>query len=281
MRIKHTIWTLLLAMIISLASGASVYAQFQPDACDPMLWESFKARSTLMSQREITQNQNHVFKPDSILEYMCFDQFYKITGVHIAPIMSERQDWGPLRPVTATDSALERVTGTTLTNYLFMNFDHTYLGGRLDPAGGAANVPHGYYLCDAMAYVWSQAKCWNFMTDDHDGFFSFAQYASLPDARQLPNPCVKDNRWAGLLMLAQDDPPWYPPFENLTQNIVFPTVQQRLMHNFCSGPIPAGIQVQRLYKKVTPVPATRLPPFPDGICTNPGCMYDGIGCVPN
>ncbi len=45
-----------------------------PSACDPDYYETLEARAWLEAQREITQNQNLITKPDSVLQYTCFDK---------------------------------------------------------------------------------------------------------------------------------------------------------------------------------------------------------------
>ena len=50
--------------------GASV-----PATCSPVIWDNFKNRAWEEGQREITQNQNLIARPDSVLSMTCFDQF--------------------------------------------------------------------------------------------------------------------------------------------------------------------------------------------------------------
>ncbi len=46
-----------------------------PATCDPEIWESFKDKAWEEGQREITQNQNLIARPDSVLSMTCFDEF--------------------------------------------------------------------------------------------------------------------------------------------------------------------------------------------------------------
>src|SRR5690606_1147706 len=55
----------------SCASGAS--GQIAKQTCDTEVWKAMTQRAHLESEREIMQNQNLIFKPDSILHYTCFD----------------------------------------------------------------------------------------------------------------------------------------------------------------------------------------------------------------
>jgi hypothetical protein len=43
-------------------------------SCDPAYYDTLQSRAWLEAQREITQNQNLIFKPDSVLQYTCFDK---------------------------------------------------------------------------------------------------------------------------------------------------------------------------------------------------------------
>ena len=74
-RIILDIWTLLfiLALCFSFINTARAQA-IASDSCDPNYYDSLASRAWLEAQREITQNQNLIFKPDSVLEYSCFAQ---------------------------------------------------------------------------------------------------------------------------------------------------------------------------------------------------------------
>ena len=189
-----------------------------PTACDPQYMDALEARAWMEAQREITQNQNLINKPDSVLEYTCFNRFLNhlsqnpsINGVQ--RLFSETNHWqGPPSGLsdTSTDNALDRVVRTSMTRYLRENFGHRFMGDRLNnPANGqpidyinrlqtrdypaaseAVNGTGGtsQYECDRMAEVWTLARCMNFLgsRDDFDGFFDFPWYANN-DPRNLPD----------------------------------------------------------------------------------------------
>ena len=43
-----------------------------PTSCDPEYMDALEARAYMEAQREIAQNKNLIFKPDSLLDYPCF-----------------------------------------------------------------------------------------------------------------------------------------------------------------------------------------------------------------
>lgn len=70
----------LVALSLCAATSASYAAAIADSTCDPSYMESLESRAWLEAQREITQNQNLIAKPDSVLAYSCFDQFAGVLG---------------------------------------------------------------------------------------------------------------------------------------------------------------------------------------------------------
>ena len=79
---------------VALLFSHSALAQFAATPCDPDYYESLEARAWLEAQREITQNQNLIFKPDSVLEYTCFDNHLRELADHADEMFSETTRWG-------------------------------------------------------------------------------------------------------------------------------------------------------------------------------------------
>ena len=180
--------------------------------CDPEYMDALEARAWLEAQREISQNQNLIVKPDSVLEYTCFNRFLWEIGDDAINQFSETQRWGEIPGLESTtqDSALGRLILTGLVSYIEENFPHRFLGGRaaddtIDYVPGSGNgdhilstnaqAPSSYtYTCNRMRIVWEAAKCMNFfdrataagpVTENHDGFYDFRWY-NTNDPRQLP-----------------------------------------------------------------------------------------------
>jgi hypothetical protein len=160
---------LLLTMLLILLPQ-SLLAQDTP--CDPEYFKSLKSRAWLEAQREITQNQNLIFKPDSVFEYTCFDLHLNELADHAKDMFSETERWGTIPKVIkdadgepiSMDNALEGLVGKGLRTYIRQNFEETgegtgkstvtydLLGGRLDevlnPASGDINRNIDYEVND-------------------------------------------------------------------------------------------------------------------------------------
>jgi len=182
-----------------------------PQPCDPQFYKQMSQRAWLESEREIMQNQNLIFKADSILEYTCFDQFANITAWEGGNIFTHTPYFGgaPLIERGAPyglEVILQEIIFKSLNIYRFHNFNHSLLGGRghhvgLDNslpyavngvklftsvAGGAENqgtklypitTDNPIFVCPVMAEVWKKAKCMNFVHNDEfkdkDSFYPF------------------------------------------------------------------------------------------------------------
>jgi hypothetical protein len=131
---RHLPKLLIMCVVLPL-SVSQVAAQTLPaTACDPEYMDALESRAWLEAQREITQNQNLISKPDSVLEYTCFNRFLNTMSKNWGDRMfSETNHWGAVIGVdkTSTDSTLDNVVRTTMLAYLTKNFQHNFLGGRL------------------------------------------------------------------------------------------------------------------------------------------------------
>ena len=260
-----------LSIIVSIASYRSFAADIADTPCDSAYFDSLEARAWLEAQREITQNQNLIFKADSVLEYTCFDKFANVLARDALSMFSETQRWGLVLDSTHMDNALQALVGQTLIDYIDANFGHEFLGKRWDfitpkPTGDSDYTPKkiegGSYKCDIMDRVWKEAKCMDFIEyETKDGFFTFQQYIDDEDKRFFPEKCNEDDRWAGMLETALTVPPWVddPVFTHL----------DRLDNINCGKqdfpPIPTGITVRR--------PITTPKEFEEKICLQIGCHY--------
>jgi hypothetical protein len=166
--------------------------------------QAIEAQGWLEAQREITQNENLIVKPDSVLEYTCFVSFLNVatSNTNIGGInrpFSETDAWQTTGfSLTSTDTSLSFYVAKALGPYIDSNFPHHFLGGRLTalpatkPDGMAtmSNVVGGPYTCDVMAKVWEQARCQNFdAIPAQDGFRDFFWYGdeATNDPRKPPD----------------------------------------------------------------------------------------------
>lgn len=259
------------------APGGGVAAS----SCDCQYWESMKARAWLEAQREITQNQNLIFKPDSVLEYVCFDSIEREKALRAGALFSDTNAWpaavqkrGCLANGQCLDLALQDVTHRALLGYLQANFSHNYLGGRMAGGGapsGLSIIGGGDYVCDAMIRVWEKSKCYGFAQEAPDGFLTFEEHRAN-DPRRYPTPCQPDPRWQPFLNTALVTPPWYVRGNPANQQI-YNSVREKMLPGACSAPVPTGVQVQQQ--------GNRSSGFGDAFCTNPGCTFNGTTCSTN
>jgi hypothetical protein len=181
---------MLLVAGLLMLPNSQAFAQAATTPCDPQFMQALEARAWLEAQREITQNENLIVKPDSVLEYSCFIGFldmaasnFTIDGVNRQ--FSETTAWASNGfGQTSTDQALTHVVAQALGTYIDANFPNNFLGGRLaipgnKPNGNTMNTVNGGtpYNCATMAEVWEQARCQNFDQDSpNDGFHDFLWY---------------------------------------------------------------------------------------------------------
>ena len=201
-----------LAFLIVLVCAADALAQ-PVTSCDPELMQAMEARAWMETNRENVQNRNLMPRPDSVLEYSCFDQMVSLVGEIPAEIFSDDENkWllstGGLPHIdnVSTDVALQEVVGIALFTYLFTNFGHTYIGDRTEILGAAPARSPGDYVCGALNYVWEQAKCMDFGEfrgtiaadrTDWDMFYDFYWYSNN-DPRNLPEDPPACTQLAGV-----------------------------------------------------------------------------------
>lgn len=272
-RIKPAILTF--AVTATTLIGAMSAASAQPATCDPRYWDSMKAKAWSEAEREIEQNQNYIYKADSVLQYTCFDQFLGVLGAQAANMFSQSTLWGPVVGPNMVQ-ALQNLVGNTLTAYLANNFQDNYLGdfssAKYAATGGAT------YNCGEMAKVWVAAKCQDIAnasasnnkanTAANTDFFYLSTYNGK-DYRQYPASavCTAAQGWAATYATAMNTDNHYPK-ETYNAYVQFfkPTA--------CAGPpvIPTGVQVKRRMGD-----GGTLSDYPEIICVAPGCASNETG----
>jgi len=260
-------------------------------SCDPQVMDAIESKAWLQGQRRVAQNASLVFRPDSVLEYSCFDQLLAKVAIGEGHEFSEITDypnWGPISSNSGTslDIAIIQTSFFPLIDYLQSNFIHTYLGGRTT----APNTPppvYGDYNCDAMGFVWQLARCMNFMDEQdpniiaYDGFYDFPTYA-LGDPRIFPPTlaaCVQPAEITPSIAEAYNQQPNYyvlnteNPITFNSADTVRYEVDPIVTHIIpviagdCADSqiIPTGVTVER--KDFNTV-------YEEYFCTMPSCSYD-------
>ncbi len=260
--IRRFVTALMTAATVTFLSFSVAHAGV-PASCDPDYWNAMKGKAWMEAQREIEQNQNLIYKADSVLEYTCFDKFLNLLAKSAPDLFSETTHWGAITPATDMANALEILVGTAAADYVNDNFNHKFLGDRTDtPTYTLGAITAGDYNCDVMSQVWERAKCMNFVDKPvHDDFFDLTMYDGN-DARRLPTVCTADTRWAANSQFAANTGPTKYKTETYNTYAAFFNVTA------CAAPaIPTGVRVIR----------PPLAAYDERICVNPGCAHNGAG----
>lgn len=253
--------------------------------CDADYWESLKSHAWMTAQREISQVQNLIAKPDSVLEYTCFDLFLNLSaGESVAGLHSETALWDDpveIRPKDSTDIALTGSVHAALASWLEGNFDHKYIGGRSNMDYRITDeVSSGGYKCAELTLAWGQAKCMNFFHKEiegfQDGFYTYKRYRdeaeNYKDVRKLPMPCSPAFRWLDMHKFSTgEETPWWTETQQEPTEHAFATTSKALKPGQCGdGKVETGVIVQETY--------SRPGGHNDAFCTNPGCVFNGSSC---
>lgn len=208
--IAFTAVSLLLSTPITKLSAQEIADQ----PCDTQYWRQMSARAWMEAEREIMMNQNLIFKPDSVLEYTCFDRMARLTAHKGGDIFTHTTYFGqPIIPKTAEQGlpkSMNNVVYAVLEPYIQGNFSHDFLGGRAQKLESdnkdsqiepPLNPLQGNYVCNSMANVWKAAKCANFVDnaafEQTDGFYPFETlqgYGDTPDVAGYNDPQITDVR---------------------------------------------------------------------------------------
>lgn len=268
--------------------------------CDPKVYNQMSSRAWLETEREIMQNQNLIFKADSVLEYTCFDNFIAEAAWDGGDIFTHNKTYfgGIILPrgsATGLEYALDRVVYQPFEDYRDKNFNHWLLGGRGEFLGLGINTgtkiepptKKRNYTCDVMDRVWKAAKCMNFIHHaeflDNDGFYPFEKIKgegeiggykdTYKNIRQFPTSCGAGTgvkTWDSELKIAENQPEIYQFQSPLGE--IFKDVYAKTLPGKCGNPaIPTGVKV------VLKDGVSHL----DGVCTNPGCTYKKPSGAPN
>lgn len=252
---------LVCVLVIGLPMSAS--AQAIPKSCSSEIYDVMKAKSYLQGQRESELAARIILKPDSVLEYSCFDAVINNQWIPRAGSFSDKNPLG----TGHFDGSVRNVIETSYTSYIDNNFDHDYLGGSLTSAVSSGG------FCDIQRSVWHLAKCTN---ADIGQFFALDELIDN-DLRTVPESCddtsARDSKVQAAIDLldAFPDGQASPPFgiDNASLFNGGPqTYTERLQA--CGDPVPTGREVEFISgdSRVT---------IDDFTCVTPGCTYTGSG----
>lgn len=307
----------LLAIALSFAHISETKAQdIAPQPCDTKYWEQMSSRAWLEAEREIMQNQNLIFKPDSVLEYVCFDQFVSLAAWPGGDIFVHTDYFGKKIIERGTAGAMENGLTAVVSNALASyrgsgggapgapsssNFAHEFLGGRakfMDIANKNSSfkpaTTNQSYTCKTMADVWKAAKCANFVDNSSfettDGFYPFDElkghgakgkdiggYAdTIKEVRKFPSDMSCGDG------AKQGVTTWKEQLKKATLEEELYKFKEPLGTTFQDVGRrlePGNCSAAFAVKTGVKVIIDGKESHDDGVCTNPGCSYTkGGGC---
>lgn len=282
------------------------------ETCDGDFMNQIYARAFIEAERETVMAQTYIRKPDSVLEYTCFDSFLNVVADRAAPIFSETTEWQnatiplniryagagnpseiPLR-VYMGDGHIEpnltAVVSNALNAYIDSNFSHDFLGGFADGIDHsmASSVSGGAYACSMMHTIWEAASCANF-EDAATTFPTFAELAAS-DPRTLPDlgGCnVGSVLTTELIATAANAGPAYATATHdpisVYLDIISPVGSTHAAD--CGDPVRTGLNVFAYSYGATITPTASNPSgvtrndeddIEESVCINPGCYYNSV-----
>ena len=283
-------------VVFSSAAFAGAAPNVSP-GCDPDFLDVMESRAWLEGKREMEVAQRLIVKQDSVLEYSCFNLRLNEVGLAANTIFSDNifsSAMFPTHPATAPrpplgppntpqppinlgpnypnpppnppgqmfqtglDNRMGMLVYTPMFEFLVTNFGHSYAGGTFVSAAPVT-------ICNPMDAVWAFVKCQDFDI----GHFRRFNHLALLDIRDLtgthiPPNCNNTSRssnWTSQLTAANPT----PGSPGAVDTVV--TYNNTIDYNSCSAsPIETGITV-----------SLDGATFPDAVCPNPACYYDGSG----
>ena len=236
-----------------------------PPSCDADYYDVLRARGYLEGKREMETAQRIILKPDSVLEYSCFDDHLNRAGnmagtfsvLALATGGTPAQFNGGIGISSASlTNRLNQVVYNELVGYL-SSFSHTYGGGTISLPPSA--------ICNPMYTVWAASKCKNF---DPSWWVRFEDLSTI-DIRNVPMPCGNPGARSGKISAALGAAfPAPAPVSVSGSMDSYTGYVDWIMDCAASAPIPTGLQFTR--HDGTSVD--------DAVCVVPGCRYDGTAC---
>lgn len=217
-------------------------SKYNESTCDANFMNQIYSKAFMEGRRQVIMSEQLIHKPDSVLEYSCFDGYVSNAATN-APIFSQTTYWqnhtqelktkdktvtknynvnrstveagreGTCSETCAYDlgAALTYLIGDLLTTYINNNFSHTYLGeaSTIDYAAGSG------IGCADMATIWEISKCLDFSEDDR-----FRSFYSLIDAdpRTIPKECSHGHSFTDDVEAGQEATKLDKTTPNVTQN---------------------------------------------------------------
>lgn len=265
--------------------------------CDADFKNQIYARAFLEAERENVMTEHLVRKPDSIMEYTCFDREVAKSGREAGPLFTESKNWAfktvPTIDGSVTvnvfmgedklDYTLEKLIIAGLERYVAVNFWHDFLGGYAKgfdywKTENPERPIVGKGGCDYMYSIYYWAKCDDMITDEE--FFTFAFLAGN-DPRRLPpgQECEGTQITQDLIDLAENKGGKYAFFDAMRyiDKAKKLTYTDFMDPEECQDPVPTGLKAVVTRKNIdifSDVTTTSQSGYEEKTCIDPGCYYD-------
>lgn len=264
--------------------GAPNAAKTESNVCDADYMNQIYGNAFLESQRETISAEAIMLKPDSVLEYTCFDQ-----------LASQAAIYAPRSFSFSTGALPHLIQGLVLEGlltYIDENFWHTFLGGAASGLDTTITnqITSGGYTCSLMNEVWMVAKCSDFGLEAP--FMTFEELIDF-EPRQLPQACTGGTKiTVGLIALANNEPV-IDLYTGEPFSFVYFDYVNSLLSKFKAGktfeicddqrPIPTGVIIQNLGDVSLDIFGRSVRAsgsnynYEDKVCPNPACWFDHKG----
>lgn len=260
------------------------------EGCDADFMNQIYARAYMESERESTLFKDFIAKPDSVMEYSCFDKHLSVTAQKIGPLFTENNLWAnkrvniattgtleiPLRVFMGadrTDKSIKNLVLDSLNAYRKDNFSHNFLGGKANINSSFSTTTNAAdYKCSAMQEVWTLAKCANFSSNK---FYRFSEIAR-EDPRKNPQNCGGTAITQNLIDVANNKDFAYSKFDPINTYLERTLAVGTDPATDCAPPVATGLKVSYQNYNVEPGGSTQTQSQSnmDYVCPNPACYYD-------
>lgn len=291
------------ACMLSLPAGnARAAAVTVADSCAADFMTLMKKNAMREAERRVVTSNTLIRKPDSVLEYTCFDQRAALVATDLADIFSNSSDWnsksvsvgggvGDVTLMTVTNVSYSVNMGAThldnlinssvlsaFKTYLDGSFDHKFVGGAATSLANTfkTTVASVESTCAFLDAVHTFSKCDDFAVDAP---FSndFAWFASN-DPRSRPAACGSTHPiTTALLEEANNKSFATTAFDKVDAYLNYIEAKVSGVNCEISDPIPTGVTIEyRKYgRDLAGEPTVEASnDYEDKVCPNPSCYYD-------
>lgn len=251
--------------------GAPNAPKTATNVCDADYMNQIYGNAFLEAQRQIISAEAILLKPDSVMEYTCFDQLASQAAIY-APLSFSF-------PTGALPSLIQGMVLEGLLTYIDENFWHTFLGGAASGLDTTITneITFGPYVCPLMNEVWMVAKCSDFGLEAP--FMTFEELISF-EPRQLPQACTGGTKITQELIDLANNKDWFFVYFDKV-NPQLPKFIAGKTQQICDSqrPIPTGVVIQNIenrldiFGRLVPVAGSNYN-YADKVCPNPACWFD-------